>query len=38
MLEATLLEDVDRDTKLNVEEAFGPVAFLIRFSDFNAGA
>jgi acyl-CoA reductase-like NAD-dependent aldehyde dehydrogenase len=35
MLEATLLEDVDRDTKINVEEAFGPVAFLIRFSDFN---
>lgn len=35
MLEATLLEDVDRDTKLNLEEAFGPVAFLIRFSDFN---
>jgi acyl-CoA reductase-like NAD-dependent aldehyde dehydrogenase len=36
MLEATLLEDVDPATKLNVEEAFGPVAFLIRFSDFNA--
>jgi acyl-CoA reductase-like NAD-dependent aldehyde dehydrogenase len=35
MLEATLLEDVDPATKLNVEEAFGPVAFLIRFSDFN---
>lgn len=34
MLEATLLEDVDRDTKLNLEEAFGPVAFLVRFSDF----
>ncbi len=35
MLEATLLENVDRDTKLNVEEAFGPVAFLIRFGDFD---
>jgi len=35
MLEATLLENVDRDTKLNIEEAFGPVAFLIRFSDFD---
>ena len=35
MLEATLLENVDRDTKLNIEEAFGPVAFLIKFSDFN---
>ena len=34
MLEATLLENVARDTKLNVEEAFGPVAFLIRFDDF----
>ncbi|MBY8822777.1 aldehyde dehydrogenase family protein [Sphingomonas colocasiae] len=35
MLEATLLEGVDRNTKLNIEEAFGPVAFLIRFDDFN---
>jgi acyl-CoA reductase-like NAD-dependent aldehyde dehydrogenase len=35
MLEATLLEGVDRATKLNVEEAFGPVAFLVRFDDFN---
>jgi acyl-CoA reductase-like NAD-dependent aldehyde dehydrogenase len=35
MLEASLLEGVDRDTKLNLEEAFGPVAFLIEFSDFN---
>jgi len=35
MLEATLLENVGRDTKLNIEEAFGPVAFLIRFDDFN---
>jgi acyl-CoA reductase-like NAD-dependent aldehyde dehydrogenase len=36
MLEATLLEDVGRDTKLYQEEAFGPVAILSRFSDFNA--
>jgi acyl-CoA reductase-like NAD-dependent aldehyde dehydrogenase len=35
MLAATLLEGVDRGTKLNIEEAFGPVAFLIRFSDFS---
>jgi len=35
MLEATLLEDVDPSTKLNVEEAFGPVAFLIKFSNFS---
>jgi len=35
MLEATLLEDVDRATKLNCEEAFGPVAFLIRFSAWD---
>lgn len=35
MLEATLLENVDRNTNLNIEEAFGPVAFLIRFSTFE---
>ena len=35
MLEATLLEDVHPDTKLNVEEAFGPAAFLIRFSTWD---
>jgi acyl-CoA reductase-like NAD-dependent aldehyde dehydrogenase len=35
MLEATLLEDVDPATKLNREEAFGPVAFLIRFKQFG---
>jgi acyl-CoA reductase-like NAD-dependent aldehyde dehydrogenase len=35
MLEATLLENVARDTKLNIEEAFGPVAFLIRFTRFE---
>jgi acyl-CoA reductase-like NAD-dependent aldehyde dehydrogenase len=31
MLQATLLENVDPSAKLNVEEAFGPAAFLIRF-------
>ena len=36
MLEATLLDTVDPNTKINIEEAFGPVAFLIKFSDFNA--
>lgn len=35
MLEATLLENVARETKLNLEEAFGPVAFLARFNDFD---
>jgi acyl-CoA reductase-like NAD-dependent aldehyde dehydrogenase len=36
MLEATLLENVPRSAKLNTEEAFGPVAFFSRFSDFDA--
>ena len=35
MLEATLLENVDPCSKINIEEAFGPVAFLMMFSDFN---
>ncbi len=35
MLEASLLENVGRDTKLNIEEAFGPVAFLVKFSAFD---
>jgi acyl-CoA reductase-like NAD-dependent aldehyde dehydrogenase len=35
MLEATLLENVGRDTKLNIEEAFGPVAFLMPFTNFG---
>ncbi len=35
MLEATLLENVPLDTKLQMEEAFGPVAFLMPFRDFN---
>jgi acyl-CoA reductase-like NAD-dependent aldehyde dehydrogenase len=36
MLEATLLENTPRDTKLYREEAFGPVAILSKFTDFNA--
>ena len=36
MLEATLLEDVAADQALSCEEAFGPVAILSRFSDFDA--
>lgn len=35
MLEATLLEKVDRNTKLNREEAFGPVAFLDTFRTWD---
>lgn len=36
MLEATLLEDLPLDAELNCEEAFGPVAALYRWSDFEA--
>ncbi len=36
MLAATLLENVPRNTPLYAEEAFGPVAFFSRFSDFDA--
>ena len=36
MLEATLLEDVPKGCKLRDEEAFGPVAILSRFTDFDA--
>ena len=36
MLEATLLENVGRDTALYREEAFGPVAILSKFTDFKA--
>ena len=36
MLEATLLENVGRDQKIVTEEAFGPVAVLSKFTDFNA--
>jgi acyl-CoA reductase-like NAD-dependent aldehyde dehydrogenase len=36
MLEATLLENVGRDTDAYREEAFGPLALLSSFSDFDA--
>jgi acyl-CoA reductase-like NAD-dependent aldehyde dehydrogenase len=36
MLDATLLEGVPREQNLCVEEAFGPVAVLSSFSDFDA--
>jgi acyl-CoA reductase-like NAD-dependent aldehyde dehydrogenase len=36
MLEATLLEGVDRKARLYREEAFGPVAILSSFTDFDA--
>ena len=36
MLDATLVEDCPRDTKLYREEAFGPVAILSKFTDFAA--
>jgi len=35
MLEATLLENVDRNADANREEAFGPLAILSKFSDFG---
>ena len=35
MLQATLLEDVDRSAAVYTEEAFGPVAILSRFSRFD---
>ena len=35
MLDATLLEGVPKDQSLNTEEAFGPVAILSSFSDFD---
>ena len=35
MLEATLLEDVPDDAKAKNEEAFGPLAILQRFDDFD---
>ncbi|WP_417322939.1 aldehyde dehydrogenase family protein [Erythrobacter aureus] len=35
MLEATLLEDVHKDAKALNEEAFGPLAILQKFSDFD---
>lgn len=36
MIEATLLEDVDTGAKIVNEEAFGPVAVLMKFDDFDA--
>jgi acyl-CoA reductase-like NAD-dependent aldehyde dehydrogenase len=36
MLDATLLEGVPRSAALSTEEAFGPVAILSRFDDFDA--
>ncbi|HEU0133281.1 MAG TPA: aldehyde dehydrogenase family protein, partial [Allosphingosinicella sp.] len=36
MLEATLLEGVDRSSTLYREEAFGPVAILSSFTDFDS--
>jgi len=35
MLEATLMENVPKDAKLNQEEAFGPVAILSKFTNFK---
>ncbi len=35
MLDATLLEGVDRNTKIYQEEAFGPVAIISKFSKFE---
>jgi len=35
MLEATVLENVPRDAKLNALEAFGPVTLLAKFDDFD---
>lgn len=35
MLDATLLEDVKADSNVNTQEAFGPVAVLSKFSDFD---
>jgi aldehyde dehydrogenase (NAD+) len=36
MLEPALLEDVPPEVELNCEEAFGPVAVLARYDDFEA--
>ncbi|HIF92265.1 MAG TPA: aldehyde dehydrogenase family protein [Myxococcales bacterium] len=36
MLEATLLENVSRDADVVTQEAFGPVAVLSEFADFDA--
>ncbi len=36
MLQATLLADVEPNLNVNTQEAFGPVAILSKFSDFDA--
>jgi acyl-CoA reductase-like NAD-dependent aldehyde dehydrogenase len=36
MLQATLLENVGRETKAYREEAFGPLALISKFSDFDS--
>lgn len=36
MLEATLLENVGENQKIRNEEAFGPIAIIDKFSDFDA--
>ncbi|MEQ3692324.1 MAG: aldehyde dehydrogenase family protein [Thalassolituus sp.] len=36
MLQATLMENVPRDCELSAEEAFGPVAILEPFDDYDA--
>ena len=36
MLEPTLLENVPQDCELNTQEAFGPVAIIAPFDDFDA--
>jgi acyl-CoA reductase-like NAD-dependent aldehyde dehydrogenase len=36
MLQATILENVPHDAKVNCDEAFGPVSVIAPFSDFDA--
>lgn len=36
MLEATILENAPHESKVNAEEAFGPVSIISSFSDFDA--